>query len=225
MTQQTERDNYSQVVHHANVSASVSYVKRKTGLSYTLVGELMELALKNGDIAKGDYAGRKIEHYQDDRVAKLQARISELEAALESKAQDVQMPEPVGVAFTFETEEGGPLASQVTSSPSNLPMGWCRLYTEQQVRALLSASNSAEFDGVKAAERVPLTEEQADALGQSVFGWTDRSTVALVRTTEAFLSGKLESIPGSGGALFALEDAGIAIRSFELSETNLIYKP
>lgn len=55
------------------------------------------------------------------------------------EAAPVQMPEPVGVAFTFETEEGGPIASQITSDATRLPMGWCRLYTEQQVRELLAA--------------------------------------------------------------------------------------
>lgn len=57
----------------------------------------------------------------------------------ETQAAPVQMPEPVGVAFTFETEEGGPIASQITSDATRLPMGWCKLYTEQQVRELLAA--------------------------------------------------------------------------------------
>lgn len=53
-------------------------------------------------------------------------------------AAPVQLPEPVAVAFRFETEENGP--TETGFYPSHrIGMGWTALYTEQQVRDLLAA--------------------------------------------------------------------------------------
>lgn len=76
----SDQEHYSQVVHHGNVNASVSYVARKTGLSYQETGRLLELALKNGDLKAGDYAGRRLTDYVDEQMAAKDARIAELEA-------------------------------------------------------------------------------------------------------------------------------------------------
>ena len=65
-------------------------------------------------------------------------------------------------------------------------------------------------------ERKPLSDAQTDALARSVFGWTDRASKALVKTTEAFLTGQIDEIPASGGALFALEDSGISVTYLSL---------
>ena len=50
----------------------------------------------------------------------------------------MQMPEPVAVAFRFETEEYGSTATSFYPS-DRIGMGWTALYTEQQVRQLLAA--------------------------------------------------------------------------------------
>lgn len=75
-----QEPRYADVVHHANVKASVSYVQRKTGLSFNETSRLLELALQRGDLKYGDYAGRRLENYADDHTKALQARIAELEA-------------------------------------------------------------------------------------------------------------------------------------------------
>lgn len=77
---------YADVVHHANVKASLSYVARKTGLTYPEAENLLELALKRGDLSRGDYEGRRLVNYVDDKTNALQARIAELEAQLVAEA-------------------------------------------------------------------------------------------------------------------------------------------
>lgn len=86
-TEQLE-PRYADVVHHANVHPSLSYVARKTGLCYQETTRLLELALERGDLASGDYAGRNLDLYVADRekaltqeVEQLRARVQELEAA------------------------------------------------------------------------------------------------------------------------------------------------
>lgn len=88
-TEQLE-PRYADVVHHANVHPSLSYVARKTGLGYQETTRLLELALERGDLASGDYAGRNLDLYVADRekaltqeVEQLRARVQELEAAQE----------------------------------------------------------------------------------------------------------------------------------------------
>lgn len=49
----------------------------------------------------------------------------------------MQMPEPVAVAFRFETEEYGSTATSFYPS-DRIGMGWTALYTEHQVRQLLA---------------------------------------------------------------------------------------
>lgn len=85
-TEQLE-PRYADVVHHANVHPSLSYVARKTGLGYQETTRLLELALARGDLASGDYAGRNLDLYVADRekaltqeVEQLCARVQELEA-------------------------------------------------------------------------------------------------------------------------------------------------
>lgn len=85
-TEQLE-PRYADVVHHANVHPSLSYVARKTGLGYQETTRLLELALERGDLASGDYAGRNLDLYVADRekaltqeVEQLRARVQELEA-------------------------------------------------------------------------------------------------------------------------------------------------
>lgn len=91
-TEQLE-PRYADVVHHANVHPSLSYVARKTGLGYQETTRLLELALERGDLASGDYAGRNLDLYVADRekaltqeVEQLRARVQELEAALVKEA-------------------------------------------------------------------------------------------------------------------------------------------
>ena len=93
-TEQLE-PRYADVVHHANVHPSLSYVARKTGLGYQETTRLLELALARGDLARGDYAGRNLDLYVADRekaltqeVEQLRARVQELEA---SQAQRVPL--------------------------------------------------------------------------------------------------------------------------------------
>jgi hypothetical protein len=93
-TEQLE-PRYADVVHHANVHPSLSYVARKTGLGYQETTRLLELALARGDLASGDYAGRNLDLYVADRekaltqeVEQLRARVQELEA---SQAQRVPL--------------------------------------------------------------------------------------------------------------------------------------
>lgn len=66
--------------------------------------------------------------------------------------------------------------------------------------------------------RVPLSDEQVDALARSVFGWTDRATKVLVKTTEAFLTGAIAEIPASGAAAIALEDVGIKVAHLVITQ-------
>lgn len=77
---EAQEPRYADVVHHANVNPSLSYVARKTGLTYPEAERLMELALKRGDLVRGDYAGRRLVNHVDDHTKALQARIAELEA-------------------------------------------------------------------------------------------------------------------------------------------------
>lgn len=70
-----ESKRYSDVVHHANVKASIAYVARKTGLGYQETERLLELALQRGDLTEGDYSGRKMEKIADDRLASLEAQL------------------------------------------------------------------------------------------------------------------------------------------------------
>lgn len=93
-TEQPE-PRYADVVHHANVSPSVSYVARKTGIGYQEAARLLELALQRGDLASGDYQGRRLDLYVTGRenalkqeVEQLRARVQELEA---SQAQCVPL--------------------------------------------------------------------------------------------------------------------------------------
>lgn len=90
-TEQLE-PRYADVVHHANVHPSLSYVARKTGLGYQETTRLLELALARGDLASGDYAGRNLDLYVADRekaltqeVEQLRARVQELEASQEQR--------------------------------------------------------------------------------------------------------------------------------------------
>ncbi|MBO9679515.1 MAG: hypothetical protein J7556_14835 [Acidovorax sp.] len=73
-TDKHAEDGYDDVVHHANVHASLAYVQRKTGFGYQQTERLLELALQRGDLEGGDYSGRKKERYEDDRVAALSDR-------------------------------------------------------------------------------------------------------------------------------------------------------
>lgn len=62
---------------------------------------------------------------------------------IKTEAAPVQLPEPVAVAFRFETEESGP--TETSFYPSDrIGMGWTALYTEQQVRDLLAAHGIQE---------------------------------------------------------------------------------
>lgn len=70
-----EAQRYSEVVHHANVKASLAYVARKSGLGYQETERLLELALQRGDLAEGDYAGRKMENAANDQLASLEAQL------------------------------------------------------------------------------------------------------------------------------------------------------
>ena len=54
-----------------------------------------------------------------------------------AEAAPVQLPEPVAVAFRFETEEYGSTATSFYPS-DRIGMGWTALYTEHQVRQLLA---------------------------------------------------------------------------------------
>lgn len=77
--------------------------------------------------------------YEQGRLAERDARTPGSVAA----AAPVQMPEPVAVAFRFETEENGP--TETSFYPSDrIGMGWTALYTEQQVRQLLAAHAQAD---------------------------------------------------------------------------------
>lgn len=65
--------------------------------------------------------------------------VADMAQAVDSKeAAPVQMPEPVAVAFRFETEEYGSTATSFYPS-DRIGMGWTALYTEHQVRQLLAA--------------------------------------------------------------------------------------
>lgn len=57
--------------------------------------------------------------------------------AKQAEPTPVQMPEPVAVAFRFETEEYGYTATSFYPS-DRIGMGWTALYTEHQVRQLLA---------------------------------------------------------------------------------------
>lgn len=70
----------------------------------------------------------------------LQCKADHIEQPLEMVAAPVQLPEPVAVAFRFETEESGP--TETSFYPSDrIGMGWTALYTEHQVRQLLADHN------------------------------------------------------------------------------------
>ncbi len=65
--------------------------------------------------------------------------VADMAQAVDStEAAPVQMPEPVAVAFRFETEEYGSTATSFYPS-DRIGMGWTALYTEHQVRPLLAA--------------------------------------------------------------------------------------
>lgn len=67
--------------------------------------------------------------------------VADMAQAVDStEAAPVQMPEPVAVAFRFETEEYGSTATSFYPS-DRIGMGWTALYTEHQVRQLLAANN------------------------------------------------------------------------------------
>lgn len=64
--------------------------------------------------------------------------VADMAQAVDSKeSEPVQMPEPVAVAFRFETEEYGSTATSFYPS-DRIGMGWTALYTEHQVRQLLA---------------------------------------------------------------------------------------
>lgn len=85
--QQTE-DGYDEVVHHANVNSSLAYVARKTGFGFQKTERLLELALQRGDLAEGDYSGRKLGRYHDDRARALEAENEQLRAQLAAQGQE-----------------------------------------------------------------------------------------------------------------------------------------
>lgn len=70
--------------------------------------------------------------------------VADMAQAVDSKeAAPVQMPEPVAVAFRFETEEYGSTA--ISFYPSDrIGMGWTALYTEHQYRQLLARHGMQE---------------------------------------------------------------------------------
>lgn len=87
-----EEARYSDVVHHANVNPSVSYVARKTGIGHQVAARLLEMALKRGDLSSGDYSGRRLDLYVEDgtraltaEIDRLRARVLELEADVSHK--------------------------------------------------------------------------------------------------------------------------------------------
>lgn len=89
MTQAPQpEDGYSEVVHHANVSSSLAYVARKTGFGFQKTERLLELALQRGDLAEGDYSGRKLGRYHDDRARALEAENEQLRAQLAAQAPE-----------------------------------------------------------------------------------------------------------------------------------------
>ena len=109
MTQaQQLEDGYSEAVRHANVCASLAYVQRKTGFGFQKTGRLLELALKRGDLANGDYSGRKLQHYQDERVAALEAEVERLRAQLAAQAQPAPLtPFPPDFAQAYWRDRSG----------------------------------------------------------------------------------------------------------------------
>lgn len=72
----------------------------------------------------------------DTNVADMAQAVDSTEAA------PVQMPEPVAVAFRFETEEYGSTATSFYPS-DRIGMGWTALYTEHQVRQLLATQETS----------------------------------------------------------------------------------
>lgn len=60
-------------------------------------------------------------------------------AARSAPAAPVELPEPIGVVRVFEPHEGvGKICSEASTDITRLPIGRSLLYTEQQVRELLS---------------------------------------------------------------------------------------
>lgn len=80
---------YSDVVHHANANPSVSYVARKTGIGYQEAARLLEMALQRGDLASGDYNGRRLELHVEDGTRALAAEIERLQACVLELEADV----------------------------------------------------------------------------------------------------------------------------------------
>ena len=104
----TPEDGYSEVVHHANVKSSAAYVQRKTGFGFQKTVRLLEVALQRGDLAEGDYSGRKLQHYQDDRVAALEAENEQLRAQLAAQAQPAPVtPFPPDFAQAYWRDRSG----------------------------------------------------------------------------------------------------------------------
>lgn len=100
-----EAQRYSEVVHHANVKASLAYVARKTGLGYQETERLLELALQRGDLAEGDYSGRKMENTADDRLASLEAQlVAQTNRAAAAEQQVAALTQRLDMANRLNTD-------------------------------------------------------------------------------------------------------------------------
>ncbi|PWB21366.1 hypothetical protein [Comamonas sp. JNW] len=106
-----EAKRYSEVVHHANVKASLAYVARKTGLGYQETERLLELALQRGDLAEGDYSGRKMENTADDRLASLEAQlVAQANRASAAEQQVTALTQRLDMANRLNTDARNELA-------------------------------------------------------------------------------------------------------------------
>jgi hypothetical protein len=169
-----ESQRYSDVVHHANVKASLAYVARKTGLGYQETERLLELALQRGDLAEGDYSGRKMEKIADDRLASLEAKlVAQTNRAAAAEQQVTALTQRLDMANRLNTDARNQLAQ--LSARQAAPDGW-RLVPESPTEEMVTAGQESfgvhdcYYAMLSAAppppEREPLTQEQKDAVIQ-----------------------------------------------------------
>lgn len=133
MTQTSTELRYADVVHHANVKSSISYVSRKTGLGFQETARLLELALARGDLADGNYSGRRLDLYIEEREQALTKEVEQLRARVqELETTTLKMPEPWAYAVAGRIFIGR-LPMHIKRAVAAEDMKVQKLYTERQL--------------------------------------------------------------------------------------------
>lgn len=162
-TEQPE-PRYADVVHHANVKPSLSYVARKTGLGFQEATQLLELALKRGDLSSGNYTGRRLDLSVEEReqalaqeVVQLRYHVSHLESE-NVRLIETYAPNPSPTEQYKNVREGVPYNDPDFES----------LARDLGVWGTSQSAVCAQFWQAAQAQRAPLTDEVAhDVVGNS----------------------------------------------------------